>query len=158
MPCELPLPDDEGVGVAVGIGVGVGVTPGGSMVMVVDLVSEPREPEHVRVYVVVMAGLSVTEPEMALAPDQPPDELQMEALADDQVMVEDCPWEMEPGLAERLRETKEAGVGVGVEIGVGVLIGVGVGVGPLEDGVGVGAGDVYIERKSSADQPSVPVS
>lgn len=42
--------------------------------------------------------------------------------------------------------------GVGVAVGVGDAVGVGVG-----DGVGVGVA-VYFIKKSSADQPSTPVS
>ena len=84
------------------------------MVAVADLL--PPSPEHVIVKLILPTAeiVTVSVPEVALAPDQAPEAEQEVALVDDQVSVESEPTTTDVGLAEKF--TLGAGtVGVGVE-------------------------------------------
>tara|TARA_B100001057_G_C22314515_1_gene743364 strand:+ start:155 stop:550 length:396 start_codon:yes stop_codon:yes gene_type:complete len=72
------------------------------MVAVADLL--PPSPEHVIVKLILPTAeiVTVSVPEVALAPDQAPDAEQEVALVDDQVSVESEPTTTEVGLAEKL--------------------------------------------------------
>jgi hypothetical protein len=75
---------------------------------VVDWLAEPPDPVHVSVKVVFAERTPVlSEPVIALVPDQPPDALQDVALVELQVSVEAVPEVIEVGLADN------ATVGVG---------------------------------------------
>ena len=79
------------------------------MVTVADLL--PPSPEHVIVKLVLPTSeiVTVSVPEVALAPDQAPDAEQEVALDDDQVSVESEPTTTEVGLAEKLTVGAETG-------------------------------------------------
>ncbi len=68
----------------------------------------PPAPVQVRVYVVLVVGETDWVPEVAFVPVQPPEAVQLVALVDDQVSVDDCPDVTEVG--EAVRETVGAGV------------------------------------------------
>ena len=71
------------------------------MVAVADLL--PPSPEHVIVKLILPTAeiVTVSVPEVALAPDQAPEAEQEVALVDDQVSVESEPTTTEVGLAEK---------------------------------------------------------
>lgn len=64
-------------------------------------VEGPPGPVHVTEYDDVVAGLTLTDPEVALPVEKPPAEVQLVAEDDDQVSVLDCPGFMVLGAAER---------------------------------------------------------
>jgi len=75
----------------------------GLTVTVTDWLALPPEPLQVRAYVWLLVREPVLKlPLIPLLPDQPPEALQLVALVDDQLSVEDEPLLMLPGLAVRL--------------------------------------------------------
>jgi hypothetical protein len=81
---------------------------------------------------VVDEGLTAREPEVALAPDQPPDAVHELALADDQLSVDDWPAVMLAGDADSDTVGADGGAG-GLPGGAGGLPG---GAGALPGGAG----------------------
>jgi hypothetical protein len=61
----------------------------------------PPLPVQLRPYAVVDEGLTACEPEVAFAPDHPPEAVHEPALVDDQLSVDDPPELMLAGDAER---------------------------------------------------------
>jgi hypothetical protein len=88
----LPSMIDEGVAASLAVGVGA-VT-----VIVVDWVADPPPPVHVMEYAVVVAGETVSVPEIPVAVKLVP--VQEVALVEDQVSVEELPVVIDVGDAE----------------------------------------------------------
>ena len=75
---------------------------GGDTVTVADALAAPPDPVQVRLNVVVLVNATVDwVPEVALAPDQPPEAVQEVAFVEDQVRVEDAPFATDVGFAAR---------------------------------------------------------
>jgi hypothetical protein len=80
---------------------------------VADVLAVPPAPLQARVNVLEFVNAPLDwVPEVALAPDQPPEAVQAVALVDDQVSVEDPPLEMELGFA--VSDTVGAATGAAV--------------------------------------------
>ncbi len=100
------------------VGLAVSVTVGaGTIVTVALALPLPPVPVQVNVYVVVAASAPVDcEPLVALAPLQPPEAVQLVALVELQVSVEEPPFAMLDGLAVRVT------VGVGTTVTVALAL------------------------------------
>ncbi|OHA00324.1 MAG: hypothetical protein A3C11_01240 [Candidatus Sungbacteria bacterium RIFCSPHIGHO2_02_FULL_49_12] len=86
-----------------------------------DFIADPAVPVQVNVYVVVTVGLTDSVPDSALVPTQPSEAVQVVALADDQVRVDDWPGVIVEGEADRDRVgVPGGGRGGGVGGGTGV--------------------------------------
>ena len=83
---------------------------------VVDALAVPFAPVQARLYeVVLVSPLTDSLPEIALAPDQPPDAEQEVALVEDQVSVDEPPLATDVGFA--VSDTVVAGGGGGAPVG-----------------------------------------
>lgn len=90
-------------------------------VTVADWFAEPPDPVHVKVNVVFAVRFPVLcEPEVALAPDQPPNALHEVAFVEFQISVAAPPEEMEVGLAAMLTVGTGGGVTLPLEVSLNV--------------------------------------
>jgi len=107
---EVPLFTESGLAVRETVGAGVAVT-----VTVADAFCVPPAPVQDRLNVLVLVSAPVDAlPDVALAPDQPPEAVHDVAFVEDHVRVDDPPLGTESGLA--LIETVGAGVAVTVTV------------------------------------------
>jgi hypothetical protein len=92
--------DDWPAVIKAGVAFNVTVGGGGGGVTVTVVLAEavPPAPLHVIVYVVVLVGLTLWEPEVAVAVVQPAPEHDV-ALVDDHVKIDDCPAAILAGAA-----------------------------------------------------------
>jgi hypothetical protein len=105
-----PLATDCGLAVRDTVGAGVAVT-----VTVADALCVPPGPVQERLKLLVLLNAPVDAlPEVALAPDQPPEAVQDVALVEDHVRIDDPPLATDVGFAEI--ETVGTGGGSGVPV------------------------------------------
>jgi hypothetical protein len=135
-----PLVTDMGFAVRDTVGAGPTVT-------VAVALCAPPDPVQVRLKVLLLVSAPEDSlPEVALAPDQPPEAVQDVAFVEDQVSVEDAPLAMFVGFAAS--DTVGTGVGGGEPFTVTVVEALAVPAGPVQERL-----NMVVLVKAGVDEP-----